>query len=201
MLESERSISGCWIKDRYPVQQILLEYVFLFTAALVNFLLYIPLAAVISGRVVFDGLRPRWAESSSASRVESRANKTAKTVARQMLLYVSICSYHPGLLLTSVLNSYPIIYTITTLPIAAARFSAFHGNGNVPFGVTVFADVLFSLSGFFNVMLFWFTRRSLLPKREEEGERSRAVDEGWPAADGSISYYYPGTYEQIVNAQ
>ena len=24
---------------------------------------------------------------------------------------------------------------------------------------------------------------------------------GWPAADGTVSYYYPGTYEQIVNAR
>lgn len=69
-------------------------------------------------------------------------------------------------------DSYPFIYTVTTLPIAAARFSIFHGNGDVPFGVTVFADVLFSLSGFFNVLLFWFTRRSLLPRRDEEEARA-----------------------------
>ena len=59
---------------------------------------------------------------------------------------------------------------MTTLPIAAARFSAFHGDGHVPFGVTVFADVLFSLSGFFNVLLFWFTRRSLLPSRSRNDD-------------------------------
>ena len=80
------SPAGCWIKDTYPVQQIVLEYVFLFTAALVNFLLYIPLAAVISGKVVFDGLRPHWAGSNGTVRAASRVSKGAKTIAKQMLL-------------------------------------------------------------------------------------------------------------------
>ena len=61
--------------------------------------------------------------------------------------------------------SYPLVYTITTVPVAAARFSAFH-NEHVPFQVTVFAVMVFSLSGFFNVVLFTLTRPALIPRGE-----------------------------------
>lgn len=45
------------------------------------------------------------------------------------------------------------------------RFRAFNDK-HVPFTYTVIADVLFALSGFFNVILFGFTRPALLPRRE-----------------------------------
>ncbi|THH10932.1 hypothetical protein EW145_g998 [Phellinidium pouzarii] len=60
---------------------------------------------------------------------------------------------------------YPMVYTLTVLPIAIVRFRAFN-NQYVPFVYTVIADVLFSCSGFFNVCLFRLTRPALLPRRE-----------------------------------
>ena len=60
-------------------------------------------------------------------------------------------------------NSFPLVYTITTVPVAAARFSAFHDE-RVPFPVTTFAAMVFSLSGFFNVTLFALTRSTLIPR-------------------------------------
>ena len=63
--------------------------------------------------------------------------------------------------------SYPAIYTITVLPIAIVRFRAFHDQ-HVPFAATVVADVLFSCSGLFNVILFALTRPSLLPRRNSQ---------------------------------
>lgn len=60
-----------------------------------------------------------------------------------------------------------MIYTITVLPIAIVRFRAFKGK-HVPFSATVIADVIFSLSGLFNVILYSFTRPSLLPRRDSQ---------------------------------
>lgn len=59
------------------------------------------------------------------------------------------------------------MYTITVLPIAIVRFMAFRGD-RVPFGATVLADVIFSFSGLFNVILYGITRPSLLPRRESQ---------------------------------
>ena len=60
--------------------------------------------------------------------------------------------------------SYPAIYIITVLPVAAVRFRQFHSQ-NVSAASTVFCDILFSLSGFFNVLLFSVTRPALMPHR------------------------------------
>ena len=53
------------------------------------------------------------------------------------------------------------------LPITIARFiTFFNPDTHVPFAATVFADMLFALSGFLNVILFIFTRPNFLPTRE-----------------------------------
>ena len=54
------------------------------------------------------------------------------------------------------------------LPISGARFSALRGNA-VPFPVIASADVLFALSGLFNVVLFALTRPSLIPRNRPHG--------------------------------
>ncbi len=58
-----------------------------------------------------------------------------------------------------------MIYTITVLPVAIVRWLAFQGR-DVPYGATAFADVLFCLSGLFNVVLYSFTRPALLSMQE-----------------------------------
>jgi len=55
---------------------------------------------------------------------------------------------------------YPVAYTIIILPIAVARFTG----GDVPFGVTIFCDTIYLLSGAVNAILFTATRRILPPK-------------------------------------
>ncbi|KAH9001019.1 hypothetical protein EDB92DRAFT_1961994 [Lactarius akahatsu] len=59
--------------------------------------------------------------------------------------------------------SYPIIYIITVLPLAATRYSFLINGHNPPFGVIVFADGLYLASGLFNVCLYAYTRPFLLP--------------------------------------
>lgn len=142
----------CWIRSTYPVQQIVLDYVFMWATAFMNIILYIPLALVIKGKLSVEGrrLRFRWKDSDKAEIRNSiiQAGRGADAIAMQMLFY-------------------PLIYTITVLPIAIVRFKAFRG-GHVPFGATVLADVIFSFSGLFNVILFSLTRPSLLPRRDSQ---------------------------------
>ncbi|KLO07591.1 hypothetical protein SCHPADRAFT_945165 [Schizopora paradoxa] len=160
----------CWIRSAYPVQQIVLDYAFMWTAAFMNIILYIPLALVIKGKLSIEGRRIRFRlrDSDKAEIRNSivQAGRGADAIAMQMLLWVLfliLCLY-TRLLLT---NSYPLIYTITVLPIAIVRFKAFRG-GHIPFGATVLADAIFSFSGLFNVILFSLTRPSLLPRRDSQ---------------------------------
>ena len=61
-------------------------------------------------------------------------------------------------------SRYPFIYIITVLPIAVTRWLTFSDtNLVVPFGATAFSAIMFSLSGFFNVVLFTWTRPALMP--------------------------------------
>ena len=48
-------ILGCWIRSEYPVQQIALDYVFMWVTAFVNIILYVPLALVIEGKITVNG--------------------------------------------------------------------------------------------------------------------------------------------------
>jgi hypothetical protein len=48
--------------------------------------------------------------------------------------------------LTAHSHRYPVAYVILVLPIAAVRWSETYG-AEVPFGVTIFADTVFLLSG------------------------------------------------------
>ncbi|KAH9986752.1 hypothetical protein BJV74DRAFT_796723 [Russula compacta] len=56
-----------------------------------------------------------------------------------------------------------IAYTIMIVPIAFSRFRAWSGH-EVPFGLTIFSDFIYLLSGLVHVILFFSTRRILPPR-------------------------------------
>jgi len=75
---------------------------------------------------------------------------------------------------------YPVIYTITVLPISVTRFIQFIDLRSPPFAATTFAGVIFGSSGIFNVLLFAFTRPALLSlpiinEDEDDMEASKTV--------------------------
>ena len=45
-------ISGCWITSRFPVQRMVLDYVWMFIACLFNIVAYVPLYFVLRGTLV-----------------------------------------------------------------------------------------------------------------------------------------------------
>lgn len=120
-----------------------MDYMIMFMSAGFAFVFYSLVFLRMRGNIVVSGWYMRFRfNRNSHWRGRDFAGDSAVAVARQMLLY-------------------PIAYSIIILPIAAARFSEWSGH-NVPFGVTIFSDVVFLLSGFVNVTLFTTTRR-LLP--------------------------------------
>ncbi|KAJ7039161.1 hypothetical protein C8F04DRAFT_1033878 [Mycena alexandri] len=135
-------ISGywCWISPEYPASRITLDYMFMFIAAALSFVLYSMIFLRMRGNIVVEGRRISFRRTGTAWRGKQFENQ-ALAIAKQMLLY-------------------QVAYTILILPIAAARFSAFAG-AEVPFAVTIFADAVFLLSGVVNVTLFTTTRRIL----------------------------------------
>ncbi|KAJ3552032.1 hypothetical protein NM688_g4374 [Phlebia brevispora] len=133
----------CWITSAYPVQRIVLEYMWLWITCFLNFILYIPMALVIiyDGMVVVHNWRIRLVRN-----VAQRSDKRGeRKLAIKML-------------------GYPLVYTITVLPIAITRWMEFSGR-NIPWAGTVFSDVVFASSGILNVLLFTATRPNLLPRR------------------------------------
>ncbi|RXW14077.1 hypothetical protein EST38_g11777 [Candolleomyces aberdarensis] len=60
--------------------------------------------------------------------------------------------------LARVLLFYPAVYIICVLPSSISRWLSFSGH-HVPFQFTLFSSALFAYSGFFNVILYFTTRR------------------------------------------
>lgn len=141
----------CWITAEFETARIVLDYMIMFISAIGSMILYSLVFFRMRGNIVVNGwyIRFRRAEDNWRGR-DFAPGDSALTIAKQMLLY-------------------PIAYTITILPISAARFCEWAGH-NVPFNITIFCDVVFLLSGLVNVVLFVTTRR-LLP--------SETVFPGW----------------------
>jgi len=140
-------VSGywCWISPNYPTQRITLDYIFMFLAVFISFILYILIFLRLRGNIVRSGWNIRFckktAPGSGSWQGRQLANNQAMLIAKQMMLY-------------------PIAYIILVFPLAISRFASWAGN-NVPFEVTIFTAAIFLLSGLVNVMLFTTTRRIL----------------------------------------
>ncbi|KAF9467336.1 hypothetical protein BDZ94DRAFT_1211129 [Collybia nuda] len=140
-------ISGywCWISPQYKIERITLDYMIMFLAAFISFVLYVLIFLRLRGNVVRSGWRIRFRRTNETGTANWRGRKfaddQAMAIARQMLIY-------------------PIAYTILVIPIATARFAAWAGH-KIPFEVTIFTAAVFLLSGLINVVLFTMTRRIL----------------------------------------
>ncbi|KAJ3491057.1 hypothetical protein NLI96_g991 [Meripilus lineatus] len=147
----------CWITQAYPGQRIALEYFWMWMAAFMNILLYIPITLVLKGFMTVSGWRVRFLSRSERRHVSQAAidRDDIDHIAVKMLFY-------------------PLIYTCTVLPIAIVRWRAF-SNRCVPWAATVVAGVIFASSGLLNVLLFTTTRPTLLPSRERNDHTPRSL--------------------------
>lgn len=163
-------ISGiwCWISPNYSTKRIALDYMVMFISALLAFILYLLVFLKMRGIV-----RAQAHSTSVASAGRERNEKYEHKLARQMLLY-------------------PVAYTILILPIACCRFSAWTGH-EVPFGVTIFSDFIYLMSGLVHVVLFASTRRilpprSMIPKFLISNPQALLTSTALP--DGEFDSYY-----------
>lgn len=148
----------CWITAEYEEERIGLEYAWLYIAAFFNLIVYAFLALVIRGILVVNGFKIRYhrrRQTAEQMATDDNERTHSAAIAWQMMFY-------------------PAVYCVTVTPIAITRWLDFDGK-KVPFEWTVFASILFSASGLFNVLLFKFTRPKLIPSRDNDGQASNGL--------------------------
>lgn len=128
----------CWITKEFPVQRTAADFLWMWISAFSSVLGYVAVFLVLGGFVKVKGWRVR-----RTPRQEYPSIPPSHTLAYKML-------------------AYPIIYIITVLPLAAARYNDF-AKGDTPFSVVILADGFYLSSGFLNVLLYRYTRPYLLP--------------------------------------
>ncbi|KZT32415.1 hypothetical protein SISSUDRAFT_1133172 [Sistotremastrum suecicum HHB10207 ss-3] len=136
----------CWIRSPYSLREgIALEYGWLWLTAVINCILYIPVAITL-----LESRR----RNRSLETLAPEGERSMQTMAFQMSLY-------------------PVIYMLTITPSSVARFIQFaRPNNPPPFPVSAFASVAFASSGIFNVLLFSITRPALIPRRSRQDGQS-----------------------------
>ncbi|KAI9462443.1 hypothetical protein BJY52DRAFT_1210803 [Lactarius psammicola] len=128
----------CWIAREFRIQRTVADFMWMWISAFSSLLAYLAVFLVLKGFISVEGWRVRWTYGQ-----ESPIILRSHDLAYKML-------------------AYPIIYIITVLPLAAARYSEFSGH-KPPFAVTVIADGFYLSSGLLNVLLYAYTRPFLLP--------------------------------------
>ncbi|KAH9968849.1 hypothetical protein BC827DRAFT_1166129 [Russula dissimulans] len=140
----------CWITQEFKVQRTVGDFLWMWISAFSSLLAYIAVFLVLRGFITVEGWRVRWTYGQ-----ESPIISTSHLLAYKML-------------------AYPVIYIVTVLPLAVARYNEFAGR-TPPFGVVVLADGFYLSSGLLNVLLYRYTRPFLLPRRDESPDNQSIV--------------------------
>ncbi|KAJ3539472.1 hypothetical protein NMY22_g4723 [Coprinellus aureogranulatus] len=136
----------CWIQTKYKAVQLLSEYLWMWIICILTGVLYVIDALVIRGFVAIDGWRLRWVSRDrvllSLTEAETQEEHEKKKLAMQLFFY-------------------PLVYFVCIAPFSVVRHLIFEDH-RVSHHFQAFVTVLFSLSGFFNVILFFKTRPALI---------------------------------------
>ncbi|PBK92946.1 hypothetical protein ARMGADRAFT_1080148 [Armillaria gallica] len=169
----------CWITTGYRIEQIALEYGWVWFAACVNIMCYAMIALVLKGIVLVDGYKIRLRRKSDASGVDSDIDgkigmnhsiQRSNAIAMQMLFY-------------------PAVYLAAIFPMSLVRWLSFFGV-KVPFIATAFASILFSSSGILNVTLFTLTRPGLVLNRGPSNSQRSCEHHGSMLSPGVLQPGY-----------
>ncbi|KAG8943691.1 hypothetical protein FRC03_002407 [Tulasnella sp. 419] len=145
----------CGTDRHYPAQRLGLQDAFMWFAALLNILLYVPLFLSLrgnigvsypenaAGRVWRIRIVWRWIRRDDPW---NRASDETIGIAKRMIIY-------------------PIAYIILILPITVVRLieQARDETNPLPMEFTTFGGIIYSASGLVNVLLYVITRPRLLP--------------------------------------
>lgn len=139
-------ISGpwCWINNKYPEEQIFLQYFFEFLSAGLSIILYLIIILRVRGNLVT--INGKWRLQHMRAWDSWRLAIGRDLIDSAMLRFAQSMVW------------FPISFTVLLLPVAIARISSFAGH-RVPFAVIVFTDIVFNLTGLVNVILLLTTRR------------------------------------------
>ncbi|CAA7260692.1 unnamed protein product [Cyclocybe aegerita] len=136
----------CWIVTEYKVEQIVTEYLWVWVAGLSMAILYTLMFVVMRGWFIIDnGIH--WHKNYNpvhhgAAAPETEEDKESKAIAKMMLFY-------------------PAVYIFSFFPNSLARWLFFSGY-ETPYQFSLFASTVYSLSGMFNLILFFVTRPALV---------------------------------------
>ncbi|TFK38107.1 hypothetical protein BDQ12DRAFT_683986 [Crucibulum laeve] len=145
----------CWIREEFKVERIVFEYLWMWLSAFIMLVLYGIIALVMRGiLVVEDGVhwhtkKDHVKPDLSGAEEDDVYEKQSKAIANLMLFY-------------------PAIYIFCVFPVGLVRWLKFSGHDDIPPAATIFASILFSLSGLFNVILYKYTRPELVAGRSIE---------------------------------
>ncbi|EDR12039.1 uncharacterized protein LACBIDRAFT_314169 [Laccaria bicolor S238N-H82] len=136
----------CWILKKYRAEQVVSEYLWVWSTMGALILLYGFMFLVIRGYVIIDDEGVHWHSKVRAhldlSGGDTEEDRENKVIAKMMLLY-------------------PAVYIGYVLPNTFSRWFYFSGY-TVPPALTLFAQALYALSGVFNLFLFFFTRPEMV---------------------------------------
>ncbi|RXW23692.1 hypothetical protein EST38_g2165 [Candolleomyces aberdarensis] len=133
----------CWITKEHKAEQLLGEYLWMWTILALTIVFYVIDFLVIRGHVVLEGgFRFRWVSGDRIRLKLAQGDSEERRMATQLLFY-------------------PIVYFICIFPFSITRWMTFSGHA-VPHEASTFTTCLFSLSGFLNVFLFFKTRPQLI---------------------------------------
>jgi len=178
-------VSGfwCWITDNYHDEQVFLEYFFEFVSAGVGFLLYVAVLLRVRGNlVIMDG---HW-QLRFVPRGESWRLQMRRDVIDTSMLRVA-----------AHMIWYPVAYSVILIPVSLTRLTEFAGHA-VPFWAIVLSDVIYSMTGFVNVILLFVTTRlvpdtSTLPVLTT---RRKIVDPSSTEAIGYTPFVLPAQVDE-----
>ncbi|PPQ98708.1 hypothetical protein CVT24_003416 [Panaeolus cyanescens] len=159
----------CWIRDDFPTERIVAEYLWVWTAGLSMILLYGAMFLVVRKWFIIENgihwhktynqpegtVKPTVPKGDGHSMEEDRKTR----VIANSLLY------------------YPLVYIICVIPNSACRWAAFQG-ASVPYQLTLAANSIYNLSGTLNLVLFLVTRPQLVvgpAKNTTEAEAPRVT--------------------------
>ncbi|KAI0287246.1 hypothetical protein BC826DRAFT_60818 [Russula brevipes] len=126
----------CWIRAEYSVQRTATDFAFMWATTGCNIAIYGILFLYFKGYITTDGWYIQLLRKPEPALGHLR-------LAHRILFY-------------------PLVYTLTILPLSIVRYMTF-AHHRVSFAVTCFVDIVYLSSGLLNVLLFSFTRPYLLP--------------------------------------
>ncbi|KAI6155197.1 hypothetical protein BKA82DRAFT_118540 [Pisolithus tinctorius] len=153
----------CWINSSI-MEQIGLDYIWMWLAAVLNIISYVFLVLVIKRFLVPVDGRFRWSRQQEERIMPYGTETSAESLRAVQMIF------------------YPLVYIILLLPISVARFYQFSGH-DVPVAVTSLAATLFGSSGLINTILYAFTRPKLMPGGLSHGPQSVRVTTARTAHD------------------